>query len=82
MDASTPAGVHFERPALANAHLRFLAAGAPIEVSFDGGATWIAAQTRFDFPAQPGLLACWTPMPAGVTSVHFRGRAWSFVNGP
>ncbi|HEU5314757.1 MAG TPA: hypothetical protein VFX49_01510 [Chloroflexota bacterium] len=82
VDQSAPAGVRFERPAPANAHLRFLAAGAPIEVSVDGGETWVPARTRFDFPRQPGLLAYWTPLPAGVTSVQLRGQEWGFANGP
>jgi len=69
----------FAEPAPPDSHLRFVAIGTAMEVSFDGGASWQKAQPR---PIRPGrdvlntFVAYWTPMPAGATSAMVRGGNW------
>ena len=69
----------FAAPAPAGSHLRFAAIGGDIAVSFDGGATWQAAQPR---PIREGkdpkgaFISYWTPMPAGASGVVLRGGRW------
>ncbi|MFN8632441.1 MAG: hypothetical protein U0893_01210 [Chloroflexota bacterium] len=73
------ASVTFTAPAPPDSHLRFVAIGSGIEVSFDGGASWQPAQPR---PVRAShdlggtFLSYWTPMPAGATSVKLRGEGW------
>lgn len=68
--------VTFAAPAPAGSHLRFSGAGQSIDVSFDGGRTWAAAQ-RPSQVARNGLLFSnyWTPIPAGTRQVTIRGTA-------
>ena len=71
--------VEFAAPAPPNSHLRFVAIGTAMQVSFDGGATWQMAQPR---PIRQGrdtlnsYVSYWTPMPAGATSAIVRGSNW------
>ncbi len=73
------ATVSFAAPAPPESHLRFVAIGTGLEVSFDGGASWQAAQAR---PIREGkdatntFLSYWTPMPEGATSATLRGGDW------
>lgn len=77
VDATTPAAVTFPAPAPANAHLRFAGLGTNLEVSFDGGVTWQPAQVRsHESTADEHFKSHWTPIPAGVSSVQFRGEEW------
>jgi hypothetical protein len=68
--------VTFPAPAPANAFLRFGGVGSQIEVSFDGGATWQAAQQQAQQQGyRPSSFGSyWAPTPAGATQASFRGR--------
>jgi hypothetical protein len=76
VDPGTSDTVRFERPAPADAHLRFSAMGEQIQVSFDDGRTWEEAQQPSQ-SASNGLLFSnyWTPVPEGVRHVGVRGDA-------
>ncbi len=77
VDASTPPFVNFSQPAPENAYLRFAGIGSQIEVSFDGGATWQPAQVQDQRKYNSGAFwSYWTPIPAGVSTVYFRGGEW------
>jgi len=71
--------VEFAAPAPPGSHLRFVAAGSGLEVSFDGGGSWQRAMPR---PIRDGkdpnntALSYWTPMPAGSSAVSVRGGDW------
>lgn len=71
--------VQFAAPAPPDSHFRFVAIGTAMEVSFDGGESWQAAQPR---PIRAGrdtlntFVPYWTPMPAGATSAMVRGGNW------
>jgi hypothetical protein len=71
--------VQFAAPAPPGSHLRFVAIGSAMEVSFDGGARWQPAVPR---PIREGrdvlntFVSYWTPMPDGATSVLVRGGNW------
>ena len=67
--------VSFQAPAPAGGRLRFEAWGSGIQVSFDGGASWSAAQPQAIGQAiiQDHFVSYWTPMPAGATQVRLRG---------
>lgn len=63
-----------------NAFLRFSANGNNIQFSTDGGTSWNLASIQ---PAQTNLdrfKSYWTPIPAGVTSIKFKGD--NIFNGP
>lgn len=69
--------VTFPKPAPANAHLRFAGIGNDLAVSFDAGQIWQPAQLQ----AQEKIVdehfrSYWMPIPAGVSSVQFRGASW------
>ena len=69
--------VSFAEPAPANARLRFSGIGSNLEVSFDGGVTWQAAQRQAQKSYDSGsFVSYWTPIPEGTTSVAFRGGPW------
>lgn len=68
--------LQLDQPAPANAHLRFAGIGKSLEVSFDGGATWQPAQKNFQGNDEYHFASYWTPIPAGTTSVMFRGSGW------
>lgn len=77
VDATTNPTITFANPAPANAHLRFAAIGAQIEVSFDGGQTWQVAQRQQQARyKEDAFWSYWTPVPAGTTAVSFRGTNW------
>jgi hypothetical protein len=67
----------FAAGAPANAHLRFMGIGAAMEVSFDGGSTWQAAQLQAQAKQKgDSFLSYWMPVPAGVQQVQFRSQGW------
>lgn len=68
--------LQMDQPAPANAHLRFAGIGKNLEVSFDGGATWQPAQKNLQGNDEYHFASYWTPIPAGTTSVMFRGSGW------
>ena len=73
------ATVSFAAPAPPESDLRFVEIGTGMEVSFDGGASWQAAQAR---PIREGkdapntFLSYGAPMPEGATSATLRGGDW------
>jgi hypothetical protein len=67
----------FPAPSPANAHLRFIAVGNALEVSYDGGATWQPALLKVqERVKEEHYRTFWTPVPAGVRSVQVRGRSF------
>lgn len=69
--AATP--IVFERPAPADAFVRFAAIGAGIQLSVDGGATWTAARVqRAALDRADRFRSYWTPIPAGTQQLHVR----------
>jgi len=78
VDSDTTAVVHFSAPAPANSHLRFAGIGNSLQVSFNGGSSWQPVQmqpARFP-PKDEVFKSYWMPVPAGTTSVKFRGEGW------
>jgi hypothetical protein len=62
-------------PAPQAAHLRFTAIGETIELSFDGGTTWQAAQSQqIEQRADERFTSYWHPIPAGTREVLVRGE--------
>jgi hypothetical protein len=75
VDWQAAPAVTFPQPAPAAARLRFAGVGDNIAVSFDGGATWEAAQLQAQTKHDSSKFqSYWTPIPAGTTSVQFRGQ--------
>lgn len=74
-DKETPL-ISLVQPTTTGSHVRFSAVGASIEFSIDGGSTWQAAtrQTVGKATATEHFASYWTPIPAGVTSIIFRGE--------
>ena len=71
-----PAGemVTFDRPAPANSHLRFTGFSETIEVSYDGGTSWLNAQRQDQLEEHSDRFqSYWMPIPAGTQRVQFRG---------
>lgn len=69
--------VHFPAPAPPNAHLRFAGIGSALEVSFDGGASWQAAQLQAQQKLnEDHFKSYWMPVPTRTSSVQFRGAGW------
>lgn len=69
--------INLDSPAPANSHLRFAGIGNNIEISLDGGATWQAAQKQIQELDDEGHFSSyWSPVPAGVSQVMFRGQNW------
>ena len=65
--------VSFAQPAPADAHLRFSAVGS-IELSFDGGETWVPAERQAEeVHHEDHFSSYWTPIPKGTASVMVRG---------
>ena len=75
--SSTPT-IKLAAPSPANSFLRFAASGDVIEFSLDQGGTWTRAVEQ---PASnvnnSANKSYFMPIPAGVTSVTFRGRDWT-----
>ncbi len=77
VDPTTAQSVNFGTAAPPNAYLRFAAIGNHLEVSFDGGTTWEAAQIQSqERYVEEAFWSYWTPVPAGTSSVAFRGEDW------
>jgi hypothetical protein len=76
-DATAPL-LTFAAPAPANSNLRFNARGSNIQVSYNAGVTWQAAQRAAVVkPDQDEVFkSYWTPMPAGAATVMYRGSNW------
>src|SRR5581483_10940910 len=73
-DAGSPA-VTLAAPAPSGGNLRFAAIGANIQFSTDGGTTWQTAQKAAMKQNDPiTWQSYWTPIPAGATSLRFRGQ--------
>ncbi len=73
LDTGTPVA---PLPLGASGHLRFMGFGDAIEMSFDGGATWQAAQRQAAELADLGHFATyWQPIPMGATSITLRSLA-------
>jgi hypothetical protein len=78
VDATTVNTVRFAQAAPENAHLRFAGYGTRMEVSFDGGRSWQAAQKQaqqYDDPYH--FHSYWTPVPEGAIQVEVRARRTS-----
>jgi len=78
-DPSVSTAVEFGAPAPPDAHLRFAGIGNDLEVSFDGGTSWQAAELqsqREDLIKEEHFKSYWMPVPAGITTVNFRGSGW------
>ncbi len=74
--------ITLQSPAPQNAHLRFAALGK-VEVSFNGGSTWQAAQRQQQqMAAAEHMSSYWTPIPSGTTTVQFRFSPDSWYGGP
>jgi hypothetical protein len=73
-----PSQINFPTPAPANAHLRFAAMGANIQLSFDAGKNWQAAKPQNqEGSASHHVSSYWTPIPEGTRAVMLRGEpAW------
>jgi hypothetical protein len=69
--------VNFPAPAPATARLRFAGIGSNLSVSYDGGKTWQPAQLQAQSKVvEEHFKSYWMPIPAGTTSVQFRGSDW------
>jgi hypothetical protein len=66
----------FAAPAPANARLRFAGVGDGMQVSFDGGASWVNARRNSTGTAIEHMSSYWMSIPAGTTSVRFRSSGW------
>jgi hypothetical protein len=72
----------FRDPAPADSYLRFAGFGA-LEISLDGGQTWVAAQRQAQ-QKDGGYNASsyWHPVPAGTTAFQVRGTESAPSSGP
>jgi hypothetical protein len=69
--------VNLSAPAPGNARLRFAGIGNNLQASFDGGATWVnATKQQQSLNAGDHFASYWMPVPAGTTSVQFRGQSF------
>jgi hypothetical protein len=84
-DASSNGAVAVNfQAAPAGSMLRFEEAGAGLQLSFDGGATWLAPQVQqqnnaafYNGPLDlDRFTSYWQPVPAGTTKVLFKGQHW------
>ena len=67
----------FEAPAPTNAYLRFAGIGNNIELSFDGGMSWEAAQRQPQQENIEGHFSSYlSPMPVGGDAVLVRATDW------
>lgn len=77
--SSSQPRVELAGPAPDGAALRFAGIGPNIELSVDGGASWIAAREQPHDPASlvdEHFRSYFTPIPAGTTEVLLRGDSW------
>jgi hypothetical protein len=71
------AQVRFSAPTPANAYLRFAGIGNQIEISFDNGKTWQpTVRQATEKSAEEHFSSYWTPIPAGIQDIQFRGADW------
>jgi hypothetical protein len=87
VDPTSRRYVQFNAPAPNNAYLRFAGIGNNLEVSFNGGASWQAAQMKpIEKEREDAFKPYWMPVPAGTMRVDFRGSGWYsgnwMVRGP
>jgi hypothetical protein len=69
--------VFFPQPAPPNSYVRFGGIGDNLAVSANGGATWIPAVRQAESrDVDEHFKSFWTPIPAGATSITFRGSGW------
>ena len=74
-DATSPE-LALRAPAPAGARLRFAAHGLGVQVSFDGGSTWVGAwRQQQELDATDRFRSYWMPIPAGAQRVRFRAAA-------
>ena len=84
LNAGTSSFVSFPEPAPKRAWVQFTAIGKDLEVSFDGGATWLAATTQHDREVFVWRYRnYWMAVPRGTTRMHVRGtdtaeHVWQF----
>jgi hypothetical protein len=77
VDGETAAQVDFPAPTPANAYLRFAGIGSQLEISCDGGKTWLPALEQAQKKsADEHFNSYWMPIPAGAQSIQFRGSDW------
>jgi hypothetical protein len=77
VDATTQPWVAFAEAAPAGSYLRFAGIGNALEVSFDSGVSWQAAQMHpVRKQAEEHFKPYWMPVPAGTSRVDFRGSSW------
>jgi Concanavalin A-like lectin/glucanases superfamily len=78
VDATMPTQVTFPAQAPQQANLRFAGIGTTLDVSFDRGATWQPAhvQPASRAPVSDHFRSYWTPVPAGIATIQFRGTNW------
>ena len=77
-DSTSSNRITFDRPAPADAYIRFGGIGFDLELSFDNGRTWQAAvQQEHVMPdVEQHFTSYWMPIPEGTQSVRFRGENW------
>jgi hypothetical protein len=77
-EGASNAPLTLPQPAPGNSFLRFAAMAQGVQVSFDGGRIYRAAQVQpASRNAPPGFLSYWTPIPTGTTSVTVKGIDYS-----
>lgn len=78
--AGGPTTVHFASPAPANSYFRFSGIGpqkSTYQVSYNNGATWVSPALQVGQGTHDEQFSSyWTPVPAGTTTVMFRGNNW------
>ena len=78
VDETVSNKITFDAPSPENAFLRFAGRGKNIQFSLNNGQTWITAQLQdtAENYVEENFQSYWTPIPAGVTSVLFKGTDW------
>ena len=77
LDDTTQKYVTFAQPAPAGSFVRFAGIGDEIDVSFDGGHNFYKANTQAaKVLPDEHFRAYWTPIPAGITRIDFKGKDW------
>ena len=71
--------IRFTAAAPDSAFLRFAGIGDDLEVTFDGGLTWVPATMQLQDPSlivTEHFKSYWMSIPAGIEQVAFRGTNW------
>ena len=78
VDQTVSNKITFDTPSPENAFLRFAGRGKNIQFSLNNGQTWISAQIQDSSGTykEEHFSSYWTPIPAGVTSILFKGANW------